>query len=1173
MAKVKVKTITKKLGVNDDYIFVPEDNGANYKIYASKKGNEIHDASGDDSLYGGNDDDFLVAGVGNDTLSGGKGDNILSIHGGDTGNDTITLGKGTDHLLFGISNKFDYSKTGNDLIIDHKSDSTTGGKVTVKNYFKSKEGQASLKDMGNSLDALTDLNTLINDAGLTLNDIKSKKITGTYLNDIIKAQEDVRNTITTGKGNDEVTAGLGADTITIDGTGTKTIYMNKGDGDDTISFKGDGLESNVILAFDTNQASPDFADWTFEKSGNNLLINRFWTEGETETTTETTTIKDYFKYNLNIQLKKDSTDSIYDLSDFIEGNGGIILTGNEKKANTLEGSVFNDSITGGNKADKISTGSGEDEITAGKGNDKITINGSGDKTIYIDRNDGNDTIVFDLDKVVADEKIRVNILLSSEYGDAPETTYAIAKNNQDIIITNKYETIVEDILDDFDRERSVTHKAVTQTITVKNYFGNVDKINLFVDEDDVYSALLLESKGELTVKGATITGTPFDDEITGTDKSNTIYGLAGADTIIATKGNDKIYGGDGDDVYAYEKFTDRWDDGKYYTDTIYNSNGNDTISFTDLDSSSPVFQTQPKLQAGGAFPSFANRYGNTYIKNGNDLYIGAFESEDPYDKKPPMNRIILKDYFKSAKGEFGVKYIDNGKGNEDYASINLADDMVIEHSWRTTTALSDTKANKFTGTDYNDYIEGSYKQDTLKGGDGNDVLYGITSVKGKDNLYGGAGNDLLSNNNAYMYGGTGNDTYASYQQDDMSEVSNIISDEAGYDTLALTIGTYMTYFDVTLDNSEKGYTTGDMYVKDTTLTREQIIEYKYIQYTDETKEEWEYIWDENPDLEGDNIEPYMGRRQEWNDETQEWEDVEYHYYEIRGNRATEVGYDDVKDESGEVMKKGQISILKDNTYGTIIKNGTTSETAIENYTIGFNPQAFYEPIGYTAPYSQEKVDTTAGLVASWLEENGFSSVQNAIKTGTNEQLQDMLKIFKNNLFNWTEVNYSSGVSAFYSDGGTVYVDDGWNGGNNTYTLNFTNEDRYSIIDDYGGNDELILDNNEAEYSFLFDVEIDEKGNLLNYSRDFYVKFAGEEANETGIVIHDGRQSQHAVEEIWCDGDCLFEYNQATIDAVRQNVAGWLFDNGYGSVQDVLHSNNEGDISAMVELFGAMNNIE
>ena len=51
--------------------------------------------------------------------------------------------------------------------------------------------------------------------------------------------------------------------------------------------------------------------------------------------------------------------------------------------------MFNDIITGTDKADKISTGAGDDVITAGKGNDTINITGYGDKTITINKGDGN----------------------------------------------------------------------------------------------------------------------------------------------------------------------------------------------------------------------------------------------------------------------------------------------------------------------------------------------------------------------------------------------------------------------------------------------------------------------------------------------------------------------------------------------------------------------------------------------------------------------------------------------------------------------------------------------------------------------------------------------------------------------------------------------------------------
>ena len=54
---------------------------------------------------------------------------------------------------------------------------------------------------------------------------------------------------------------------------------------------------------------------------------------------------------------------------------------------------------------------------------------------------------------------------------------------------------------------------------------------------------------------------------------------------------------------------------------------------------------------------------------------------------------------------------------------------------------------------------------------------------------------------------------------------------------------------------------------------------------------------------------------------------------------------------------------------------------------------------------------------------------------------------------------------------------------------------------------------------------------------------------------------------------LFEYSQDMIDGVRQNVAGWLSDNGYASVQDVLHSNNEADITSMMQVFNVMTEME
>ena len=269
--------------------------------------------------------------------------------------------------------------------------------------------------------------------------------------------------------------------------------------------------------------------------------------------------------------------------------------------------------------------------------------------------------------------------------------------------------------------------------------------------------------------------------------------------------------------------------------------------------------------------------------------------------------------------------------------------------------------------------------------------------------------------------------------------------------------------------------------------------------------------------------------------------------------------------------------MKSNT-GIIIKNGTTTGV-VEHFDIG-STESISQLERFAASYDKVKIENTANLVAAKLNDWGYSSVQNAIKNGTKEQLSEMLNIFRDNMFSWTQADYSCGsYSTQYFEGHcTTYIEDCFYSGkvyNSTYEFSFTNSDRYSVINDYGGNDTLYLD--EANYSFLFDVEIDSKGNLLNYSRDFYIKFAGEEAKETGVVINFGREEKHAIEQVRMsvqNGEkVIFAYNADMIDEVRQEVAGWLYDNGYGSVQDVLHSENNADIESMMAAFIKINNYE
>ncbi|MCR4881893.1 MAG: hypothetical protein K6A44_08095, partial [bacterium] len=1101
-----------------------------------------------------------------------------------------------------------------------------------------------------------------------------------------------KNTITTGNGNDSVNAGLAADTITIDGTGTKTIYIKKGDGNDTIAFSGKGVNAKVVLAFDYDQDSPDFTGYGFKKSGNNLIIERSWLNEDETTKTETTTIKDYFKNKPDIILKRDSSEDEIPLSEFIDG---ISINGNMSKENTLTGTKYNDFINGGNKVDKISTGNGNDAIYALGGNDKITINGSGNKDIFISRNDGNDTILFDLDKVNVNEKINVNIYFEDIYGLPEHTTYSVASNQEDLIIKNKYNAVGK-------------NKALTQTITVKNYFGNTNKVNLTVGEMDVYE-ILLENKGEVTVKDKTIIGTPFDDEIVGTNKADTIYGYAGNDVILATKGNDKIYGGDGDDRYVYDGFTN-WERGVVANlghDTIYNSNGKDTISILGIEENYTManyFEPNIVHETSRVYPSYVdNQFYDRphWYKNGNDLVLSSTSN---WNSKY-TNNITLKDYFKAGKDGFGVKYLDNGEAkyiesdwlgywddngewvpeivrNENYEAINILDNAALCFDGNVTPdQISWLKSNNFTGTFMNDIIRGSSKPDVLKGGDGNDIIYGnFANGDKKDSLYGDAGNDIIFASDTKAYGGTGNDIFVS----DYLDGSDIISDETGYDRLSLRNRQYLTYFDVTQKDG-KVTSTGDIYIKDiskdVSAIREISQTYNYVRLDESGRPAInEYtgsvIYDGGSELVDAVVARYVGRPvfevsdaycellkddpsilEKFDDYGEDkrfldgyqlasyeardgyklvfanWDfyvkDYEYEYCGTDVSALT--SYDNYKDNiypdsylyqcdedyvqkhnnliglkenddyawdrgvyalnSERINVAGIRSILQDAEAGVVIKNGTKEATAIETITLdrgatdttvsGVDARVDNMAIG---DYSQEKVNDVAKTVAEWLnaDDNKFTSVQDAIKRGTNAQLAELFELF-DGVYEWTEnVKYRQGSSA-YTDSmyggkivGTAIVEDNIILGpvsDSTYEMSFTSNDRASMISDYSGDDTLILDNSENGYSFLFDVEVDKKGNILNYSRDFYVKFTGEEAKNTGVTICYGREQRHAIENIYEGEERIFSYNQDTIDEVRQNVAGWLTENGYASVQDVLHGADEADINSMMAQFAPINNLQ
>ena len=114
----------------------------------------------------------------------------------------------------------------------------------------------------------------------------------------------------------------------------------------------------------------------------------------------------------------------------------------------------------------------------------------------------------------------------------------------------------------------------------------------------------------------------------------------------------------------------------------------------------------------------------------------------------------------------------------------------------------DENDNTMTGGDGNDILHGLAGNDTLYGGAGDDAFYGDD---GDDHIYGGLGDDILMGDNGkdYLYGGAGNDALRGGYGDD------VYFYDGGVDTIYETSGVDTIVFDasiapaqVTVDYSE-----------------------------------------------------------------------------------------------------------------------------------------------------------------------------------------------------------------------------------------------------------------------------------------------------------------------------------------------------------------------------------
>lgn len=687
-----------------------------------------------DSIIAGDYNDTIYAGDGNDSIKGGLG------------HDYINGGNGND-LIYGDTEDISEYRGGNDKIYGGNGNDTIYGGAGNDSIYGENDNDEIHGGLGNDyIDGGKGNDELYGDDG----------------NDVIHG----------GDGDDTIYGGKGDDKIYGD-AGNNYIHFANGDAQDTV-YSGKGTDT---LIFDD---ITDFSKLKFTNNGGNLVI--YYNDSDEY---DKVILANYFKSSSSvkyIQVGPDEVNTKLLIELLAEDGKFISMSGTQNKKNSLTGTVYNDSIIGGNLADTINGGDGHDYIEGGLSNDKL-YGGNGRDTIYggegndyIDGGndndslyggDGNDTIRGG----AGDDYIeggKGNDLL---YGDAGVNTFHFnVGDGNDVIYSGAGHDILDfgtlDLSTDFRFVKngndliiyygSATNKV--DSVTISSYFKGSCSVNTIVGNYngekttvDIKDLAPIEIIGAINKKN-NITGSKMSDIITGGTQADTLYGGDGDDVINGGAGNDYIDGGRDDDELWGGAGNDTiqggtGDDtiiGGLDNDKLYGGAGNNTFIFNDGDGRDTIYSGSgtDTLQFNDITADTLNF---VYDKASGSLIINYGSSNLDY--------VYIDSYIKN-NSTTSVKYIKTKDPNDPNAYIDTKLSDLINRNMINITAEAKKTTN---GTVYNDVITSDDKGAvTIDGGAGNDSIIG---GKYNDTLYGGAGNDTIEGNggNDIIYGGAGDD--------------------------------------------------------------------------------------------------------------------------------------------------------------------------------------------------------------------------------------------------------------------------------------------------------------------------------------------------------------------------------------------------------------------------------
>ena len=442
------------------------------------------------------------------------------------------------------------------------------------------------------------------------------------------------------------------------------------------------------------------------------------------------------------------------------------LTGDDG-ANIIDGGIGNDILDGGAGDDALYGGAGNDTLIGGAGADALFGGGGSDTASY-----RTSTAGVKASLVLADAAFNTGDAFGDTYHDSIANLEG--SNSDDTLVGDERANILNGI-----GGNDILIGGAGADTLIGGTGPGIDTASYETAAARVVANLANSMSNTGDAAGDTyssienLTGSAFDDTLSGGDGVNTLNGGAGNDTLNGN-GNDILVGGAGADSL--------------------NGGGGDTASYATSTKGVTVSLLTPSSNSigtdaeGDTYHGIENvtgsAFADTLTGDTQDNVLNGGAGDDTLNGGDGNDTLLGGEGNDTLDGGVGNDVLDGGVGADDlkggdgidtvsYANANnlitanlatgvgTAGDATGDRYTGIENLTGGSHADQLTGNDNDNVLDGGIGNDTLKGGAGNDTLIGGA---GDDNLFGGIGADTLE-------GGAGSDT-ASY----LTEVTASLAD-------------------------------------------------------------------------------------------------------------------------------------------------------------------------------------------------------------------------------------------------------------------------------------------------------------------------------------------------------------------------------------------------------------